>query len=54
MGRTLVRLTNWVMSTMLGSSGVFALWASFYVPHLGLYAVLLLGSATALQIAATD
>ena len=52
MGAKLATMATWTMSTALGSTGVFCGWASCYVPFAGMYALLCLGSAVALQIAA--
>ena len=38
------------LSLMLGSAGVFCLWASFQVPHFAMDAILLLTAASALAL----
>ncbi len=46
-----MRLVSRAVSVSLGSFGVFCLWASFYTPHFGLEAFLLLSMATAMTLA---
>ncbi len=48
--REVMRLVGMVLSLAFGSSGVFMLWASFYVPNCGLLAVLFLSAAVALTL----
>ncbi len=50
--REVMRLVGVVLSLTFGSSGIFMLWASFYVPNCGLLAVLFLSAATAFTLAA--
>ncbi len=45
-----MRLVSRAVSVSLGSFGVFCLWASFYRPHFGLEAFLLLSMATAMTL----
>lgn len=48
----LMRILGWVLSVTFGSSGIFMLWASFYVPDCGLLAVLYLSAASAIALTA--
>jgi hypothetical protein len=47
----LFRVAIQASTLMLGSSGVFFLWASFYVPYAACYAFIFLSAATALTMA---
>lgn len=42
---------SWAIATACGSIGVWCLWASFYVPAAGVYALLLLAIASLLTLA---
>ena len=48
----LMRLAFWVCSTIFGSLGVFLLWGSFYVPSLAREALVFLGAAIGMTLAA--
>lgn len=50
--RQVMRLVGMMLSLALGSSGIFMLWASFYVPNCGLLAVLFISAATAIALTA--
>lgn len=50
--RQMMRVVGTVVSVSLGSSGIFMLWASFYVPNCGLLAVFFLSAATAIALTA--
>jgi hypothetical protein len=43
------RTAAWVVSAVLGGYGVFCVYLSFYEPWVGLHALILLGTATAVQ-----
>jgi hypothetical protein len=45
-----LRLLGQVLSLLLGSTGVFMLWASFYVPDCGALAALFLSAGTAIVL----
>jgi hypothetical protein len=47
-----MRLLGQVLSLLFGSSGVFMLWASFYVPDCGAIALLFLSAGTAIVVTA--
>jgi hypothetical protein len=47
-----MRLLGQVISLLFGSTGVFMLWASFYVPVCGAFAVLFLAAGTAIALTA--
>jgi len=49
LGLRLLRMTLSVFSTMFGSLGVFSLYLSFLDPRLGAYALVFLGTATAID-----
>ena len=51
LAQTLIRSATVALSLAFGGSGIFCLWASFYVPHLAYDAILFLGVATALTLA---
>lgn len=51
LAQTLIRSATVALSLAFGGSGIFCLWASFYVPRLGYDAILFLGVATALTLA---
>lgn len=50
--RQVMRLVGTALSLVLGSSGIFMVWASFYVPNCGLLAVLFISAATAIALTA--
>jgi hypothetical protein len=45
-----LRLLGQVLSLLFGSTGVFMLWASFYVPDCGALAALFLTAGTAILL----
>jgi hypothetical protein len=45
-----MRLLGQVLSLLFGSTGVFMLWASFYVPDCGALAALFLSAGTAIVL----
>ena len=45
-----MRLGGQAMSAILGGTGIFYLWCSFYVPVFGFKAAVLLGAATAITL----
>jgi hypothetical protein len=50
----LLKIMNWiqlVVPTCLGSMGILALYASFYIPDCGIDAILMLSSATVMTLA---
>jgi hypothetical protein len=47
-----MRLFGQVFSLLLGSTGVFMLWASFYVPDCGALAAFFLSAGTAIVLTA--
>ena len=48
LGLTLLFVTSWAFSVVFGSLGVFFVYMSFLIPHVGAEAVIFLGAATAL------
>ena len=50
----LLRLAIQAMSALFGGFGVFAVYASFYDPEIGVSAILLLGCAVAMVRAIED
>lgn len=50
--REAMRLLGQVMSLLFGSTAVFMLWASFYVPDCAALAVLFLSAGTAIVLTA--
>ena len=45
-----MRLLGQVLSLLLGSTGVFMLWASFYVPVCGAFALLFLSAGAVILV----
>lgn len=45
-----MRLLGQVLSLLFGSTGVFMLWASFYVPVCGAFALLFLAAGAAILV----
>ena len=48
----MMRVLGQVMSLLFGSTGVFLLWASFYVPDCGALAALFLSAGAAIVLTA--
>ena len=48
--RSFSQMCLWVLSTSMGGFGIFCVWASFWVPSIGLKAILFLGTATAIRL----
>jgi hypothetical protein len=45
-----MRLLGLVLSLLFGGTGVFMLWASFYVPDCAAFALLFLSAGTAITL----
>lgn len=45
-----MRLGGQTVSAVLGGTGIFYLWCSFYVPILGLKAAIFIGAATVITL----